>query len=272
MPTIHAFISDLDDTLLTEDHRMTTRTEETLRRILGQGVKVILASGRSAASMRPTVRQIDTPWPYIAYNGAQIVDAKTGDVLAAEEIPLELAREALLWFEKRNVHMHFYYGDDWFYAQRNDISDSYGRSSGVEGTEAGTLSKYIHSDTPKLLGVDTPERVQELIGESRAVFGDTLSITTSKPFFIEITSPNATKGNAVRKLAGMIGLTPETTICAGDSLNDLSMLQWSRLPVSVANARDEVKAAAWRIAGDGRRDGIAILLDELIPEVSPYVD
>jgi len=77
--------------------------------------------------------------------------------------------------------------------------------------------------------------------------------------------PDATKGSAVRKLAAMLNLAPETTLCAGDSLNDLSMLAWSKLPVSVANARAEVKAVAWRVAGDGRRDGVAELLDELIP-------
>ena len=267
MPIIEAFISDLDDTLLTEQHKMTMRTEQTLKRLLAQGVKVILASGRSAASMRPTVKQVGTPFPYISYNGAQIVDAATGKVLVANEIPLELAREVLAWFEDKGVYAQYYSGDDWYYAVRNELSDEYGRSSGVIGTEAGTLSKHISGSTPKVLAMEEPKRVQELIVEARGVFGDTLSITTSKPFFIEITSPKANKGNAVRELAGMIGLSPETTICAGDSLNDMSMLEWSGLPVSVSNAREEVKRVAWKIAGDGHQDGIAILLDELIPEV-----
>lgn len=268
MPIIEAFISDLDDTLLTEDHTMTERTRQTLSRLLSQGIKVILASGRSAASMQPTVRQVGTPWPYISYNGAQIVDAKTGDVLVADEIPVALAREVLQWFEARGVYMQYYAGDDWYYEKQCSISDDYGKSVGVIGKEAGIkLSQHIEGPTPKLLGVDTPERVQALIAEGKEAFGDRLMITTSKPFFIEVTSPTATKGNAVRRLAEMIGLDPATTICAGDSLNDLSMLEWSEIPVSVANARDEVKRVAKYIAGDGRKDGIAILLDELIEEV-----
>lgn len=267
MPTIHAVISDLDDTLLNADHQLTCRTAQTMQRLLRQGIKVILASGRSAASMRPTVRTIGTPYPYIAYNGAQIVDSGTGEVLAANEIPLELAREVLQWLEARQVYAQFYGGDDWYFAKRSDLSDSYAVSTGVKGTEVGTLSEYITASTPKVLGMDTPERVQALIAESREAFGNRLSITTSKPYFIEITSPKATKGNAVQTLAGMIGLSPETTICAGDSLNDLSMLEWSKLPVTVSNAREEIKAMAWRVAGDGHADGLAILLDEMIPEV-----
>lgn len=263
---IRAFISDLDDTLLTEDHGMSDRTAETLRRVLRQGVKVVLASGRSAASIRPFVRKVGTPYPYIAYNGAQIVDAKTHEVLHASEVPEALAREVLRWLEDKGVYAQFYGGDDWFYAEENPFAESYARSTGVAGTRIGTLSAHLSGPTAKVLAVDDPARIQALIAEGRERFGDALMITTSKPYFMEVTSPGATKGKAVAKLAGMIGLAPETTLCAGDSLNDMSMLTWSARPIAVLNARAEVKAVAWRVAGDGRHDGIAALLDELIPE------
>lgn len=271
MPEIKAFISDLDDTLLTEEHQLTDRTAQTLQRLLRQGIKVALASGRSAASMWPTVQKVGTPYPYIAYNGAQIVDSKTRKVLSSNEIPMALAKEVLAWFESRGIYCQYYEGDNWYYAKRCDISDEYGKSSGVIGTDAGMpLHQAVSSDVPKLLAVEDPRKVPALIEESRKVFGDQLIITTSKPFFIEITSPLATKGNAVRTLADMIGLSPETTICAGDSLNDLSMLRWSKLPVTVSNAREEIQSIAWRVAGDGHQDGMAILLDEIIPEVDEH--
>lgn len=269
MHTIQAVVSDLDDTLLTVDHRLSDRTLQTLRRIQLQGVKVILASGRSAASMRPIVGQAGVLYPYIAYNGAQIVDPKTHEVLASSEIPRELAREALKWFEARGIYTQYYQGDDWFYAEPSQIADEYGKSSGIPGTLAGEkLSTHITEQTAKLLAIADEGLVQQLLPQARAAFGDRLSVTTSKPHFIEITSPGATKGNAIGKLADMIGLAPETTICAGDSLNDLSMLAWSRMPVTVENAREEVKRVAWRIAGNGHQDGLAILLDALIPEVN----
>ena len=267
MPTIDAIISDLDDTLLNAWHQLTERTERTLKRLLDQNVKVILASGRSAASIRPIVERIGTPCPYIAYNGAQIVDSQTHEVLAASELPLALARDVLRWFEARGVHMQYYQGDDWYVAATSELSEAYGRSSGIPGIAAGMpLSEHIAGDTPKLLGIHDAEGMPALIEASRQVFGDRLMITTSKPYFIEITSPQATKGNAVQRLAGMIGLSPETTICAGDSLNDVSMLEWSKLPVTVANGRDEVKRIAWQIGTeDNDHDGLALLLDELIP-------
>ncbi len=267
-PTIRAIVSDLDDTLLDSQHRLSERTERTLRRLIAQGVIVVLASGRSAASVRPYARQIGSPYPYVGFNGAHIVDGKTDRILHATEIDTDLAREALRWFEDRGIYAQYYLGDDWYYEKRCALSDEYGRSSGIEGKEAGMrLSDFVDAPAPKLLGMAEPSDVPGLIAASRAVFGDALSITTSKPYFIEVTSPLATKGNACQQLEKLIGIAPETTLCAGDSLNDLTMLRWSKLPVTVKNARDEVKAECWH-TGDytNNEDGLARLLDQLIPE------
>ncbi|MCL1965331.1 MAG: Cof-type HAD-IIB family hydrolase [Firmicutes bacterium] len=266
MAEIRAVITDLDDTLLNERHQMTGRTVATLKRLTAQGIKVILASGRSAASIRPQMAKAGTPWPYIAFNGAQILDAGTHLILSASQVPMELARQVLLWFEARQVYAQYYDGDDWYYETPSQITEDYAKSSGIAGTRtAGRLSESIVRPTPKVLAVAAPDRVPGLMAEAAKAFGNSVAVTTSKPCFVEITMPDATKGHAVRKLAAMLNLSPETTLCAGDSLNDLSMLAWSKLPVSVANAREEVKAVAWRVAGHGHKDGLAELLDELIP-------
>lgn len=244
---------------------MTERTAQALRRVQKQGVKVILASGRSAASMRPFIERIESKCPYIASNGALVVDPATNSVLVNNEVELSLAKEVLWWLESERVYCQIYGWDSWFYAEKDVLADEYGMSSGVPGTMVGKLSDYIHEGTPKVLGIGEPERVFALMEEGNRRFAGKLSFTTSKPFFLEITSRTATKGNAVRALAEMLSLSPDTTLCAGDSLNDISMLSWSTRPIAVENARDEVKEIAWRVAGDGREDGIAALLDELIP-------
>lgn len=261
-----AFISDLDDTLLTADHSLTDRTAEALYRIQRQGVHVILASGRSAASMRPIVRKAGTTSPFIAYNGAQIVDSVTGEVIHSEEIPAELTREVLKWLSEENVYMQTYYGDDWFYEKEYPFAADYARATNVIGTLVESLQALATRPTPKVLGVDKPERVRELIERGKERFGERLSITSSKAYFLEITMPGATKGIAVRALAGRLGFTKDTAVIAGDSLNDLSMLTWTNYPVTVENAREEIKSIAWRVGGHAHQDGIAELLAEIFPE------
>ncbi|MDR0929047.1 MAG: Cof-type HAD-IIB family hydrolase [Oscillospiraceae bacterium] len=263
MPTMAAFVSDLDDTLLNAEHQMTERTVLALQGLLKKGIKVVLASGRSAASVRPLVKRVGTPFPYIAFNGAQIVDAKTDQVLHAAELPEALAREVLRFFEARGVYAQFYRGDDWFWAQDAEKAAAYAHATGIIGTRApAPLSAFLSGDAPKVLAVSDPLQVQALIAEGRRLFGDQLCFTGSKPIYVEVTLPTANKGAALARLSEMIGLDPETTFCAGDALNDMTMLQWSKHPVAVENARDEVKAMAWRVVGDGRREGIAAWLEE----------
>lgn len=109
------------------------------------------------------------------------------------------------------------------------------------------------------------DQIARLREEGQAAFAGRLNVSTSVPIFLEITAPQATKGNAVAKLAALKGWTKDTVICAGDGLNDLSMMTWSHWPITVKNATPEVLSASRLVGETCENDGIAGLLDELIP-------
>jgi len=52
------------------------------------------------------------------------------------------------------------------------------------------------------------------------------------------------KGAALRDLAERLGLAPDAVAFVGDDLNDLPALSWCGLPVAVAGAPEQVRAAA----------------------------
>lgn len=259
------FVSDLDGTLLTKDHHLGEYTIKTLRRLMDQGVHVVLCSGRSAASIRPYALEIGSKDPIVAFNGAQILSPVTGEKLACREIPVELAGELLEWMKDHQLYAQLYDGDDWFYDTPCVFSERYCISSGIIGKQVPSLSKYISNPAPKILGVDTDERVAEILPNMQKAFEGRLNVTTSAPYFIEVTAPGADKGFGMEQLSKILGNTPEDTICAGDSLNDMAMLRWTKHPITVSNARDEVKAIAEYVGGSAYEDGVAHLLDRLIP-------
>ena len=88
--------------------------------------------------------------------------------------------------------------------------------------------------------------------------------TMSKPFFIEGIAPDVSKGNALRRLAKRLNLTPENTMVFGDSLNDISMLEFSHNSVAVANARAETKQAARFTCRSNQEDGVAHFVAEQV--------
>ena len=62
------------------------------------------------------------------------------------------------------------------------------------------------------------------------------------------------------------GLAPDLAQgfgAAGDSANDVGMLKAAGLGCCMSNGTDEAKAAADRVIGDVREDGLAALIEEL---------
>ncbi len=261
-----AFVSDLDDTLLTRDHRLGEKTLRVLSGLMERGVRVILASGRAAASIRIYSAQIGTTDPIIAFNGAQVIDQRDGSKLYAREIPRDTALEMLAWLKKNGLgYAQVYQGDDWFYEKRCADSEYYERSSGVRGTQVASLADAVGTSVPKILAVADPKIIAEIRPQAQEAFRGVLNATTSCANYLEITAPGADKGSAMEALAQALSLTPDDTICAGDSLNDLPMLRWTHHALTVSNAREEVRREARYLAGSAYEDGVAEYLEKLIP-------
>ena len=61
---------------------------------------------------------------------------------------------------------------------------------------------------------------------------------------LECVKEGISKGDAVRRLCRHLNLPVTSSIAAGDSENDISMLKAAHIGCAVANATDECKAAA----------------------------
>jgi hydroxymethylpyrimidine pyrophosphatase-like HAD family hydrolase len=79
---------------------------------------------------------------------------------------------------------------------------------------------------------------------------------------ILITARSAGKWNAVRALARDFGISAAEIAAFGDDWNDLEMIQGCGAGVAVANALEEVRAAADFICASNEEDGPAHWLEE----------
>ena len=266
MPRFQAFISDMDDTLLPAHKPMSERTQRTLQRLSRQGVSVVLCSGRAGASILPFVRQTGAMGEMICFNGARVIDLKTGEVLVQNEIAPELAREMLAWLKARGCYAHYFQGDQWYCEEKCAEASAYAVKSGIPAKYTHRpLAECVSEPAPKLLGIGDPETIARLREEAEKAFTGRLNVMTSAPHLLEITSVKASKGAAVDQLCRARGWTKDDVICAGDGLNDLSMMKWAKYGVTVANAHPAIQALAWRQGPACDEDGVATLLDELIP-------
>jgi Cof subfamily protein (haloacid dehalogenase superfamily) len=267
---ILTIVSDLDGTLVPRvTFALAPRTVAAFRAAREAGARIIIASGRSGASMRPYAEELcgglTAEDRYISCNGAQVCNG-TGAVIRETAMPVEAVHAAVRWLRARGVYVQAYSSDGFVYDKECGYATAYAKSSGLRSVKVDDMIQFLDKPAIKLLGVDDPARVPSLIEQANEDLNGVVKFTTSEPQFLEISHPDVSKGNALRYLAGEMGFKPEDTLAFGDSLNDLTMLEWAGMSVATGNARKDVKRRADRVCGECGECGPAAVIESLLAE------
>jgi HAD superfamily hydrolase (TIGR01484 family) len=131
------------------------------------------------------------------------------------------------------------------------------------------LAQHQHEHTIRLGIVAPPadtKMVQKELGERFAgrVFCHSIAVTGQGVDVLEIFDPSVNKWEGIMHVARAHNILPEEIVAIGDDLNDLHMLRNAGLGVAMGNAHPEAKAAAKRVIGSNREEGLAAFLDELV--------
>lgn len=257
---------DLDDTLLAEDLTISERNIEAIRRTIEKGVTVTIATGRMYASALPYARQLELDVPLITYQGALVKTSLSGEVLFERLLDAEVATELISFGRERGVHMQAYHNDTLFTQEENAEALAYSKLSGVP-YQSADLQQVAKRGTPKVIYIADPVFLDEFQVEVKALVGSRANVFKSKPNFLEVTHPEASKGQALDFLANGLGITREQVIGMGDSYNDLDMLEYAGLGVAMGNAPEPVKRVADYVTAHHQEDGVAEALTRFILSV-----
>ncbi len=253
---VQAIAFDLDDTLLRDDRTISADTVEVLRQAAARGVRVIPASGRTRDSMKGFVAALGCASCFIACNGAEVWGTDLR-LWHQELLDAETARSVVRFAQERSCYCQSY-AEDCFYFNRQDAwAEQYAVSSSLRGVYTPDLLAWLDHPVTKVLLMAEPADIAQMMKEATTTFGDQVSLTCSKPYFLEVNPPLASKGNALAYCAKRLGFDMARTVAFGDSLNDVSMLQAAGRGVAMANAREDVKAMGFDVCGSNENDGVA---------------
>lgn len=267
---LQAAAFDLDDTLLHDDLTLSPYTLDIFRRLHDTGFQFIAASGRTPLSMRPFVDQLGCVSISIACNGAVIIDSATGQAIHREVFSVELAREIARFGNEHQCYAQTYSDDRFYFNEYSEYSKKYASASMLPGEYVGDLETYIREPRSKILMMADEAKIASMLAEASERFKDRVSVTCSKPWFLEFNPIRATKGIALRKSAELLGVSTDEIVAFGDSLNDLPMLLEAGSSVCVSNARPDVRSCCSAVCLSNQEDGVARYLAEhvLYEEVS----
>ncbi len=258
-------VSDFDDTLLKSDKTLSEHTLRVIKSLKNYKIPFTFCSGRMYDSLKRYIKDLEVEIPVISYNGALIIDPVSGESINHWSIELPLARQLISRLEDMNLYVQAYMEDKMYCREITDITRMY---TSVTGSKAHPthkpLSECIYAPPTKIIALTYPEEVQKLLPVMREEYDGRLVVTVSNPEFLEFVSPLAGKGSALRLLCGRMGIKREEVLAFGDSLNDLSMLEYAGHSVAVGNARIEVKAAADEVCLSNDEDGVASYIEGVL--------
>ena len=258
-------VSDFDDTLLKSDKTLSEHTLQVIKALKGRGIHFTFCSGRMYDSLRRYINALEIDIPVISYNGAMIVNPLDESIMEHWSIELPLAKELCARLEGLGLYIQAYMDDKMYCREITDITRMY---TSVTGSEAhplhSLLSESLFASPTKIITLTHSEEVKKLLPVMREQYKDKLVVTVSNPQFLEFISPRAGKGSALKLLCERMNIERGEVLAFGDSLNDLSMLEYAGHAVAVGNARPDVKAAADEICLSNDEDGVAVYIERLL--------
>lgn len=262
---IRLIAMDLDGTALQKDRKsFSPRLEAALLEAYRRGVAIVPVTGRQYG-MLPDCLKAHPEWEslVVCCNGGQILELGTGRRIWGVDIS-GAALEALLRIRaKYDLPMEFSSNSRLYLTQRDyqrqlpDPGLEFHRDTILanHGVFVDSLEPLCKRDVEKVNLLCIPAHLRETVAEELKAVD--VSAVWSSANCMEITHPEATKGNGIRALCEILGLPMESVMALGDSGNDETMLRQAGLGVAMGNAPDHVKAWARAVTDTYDRDGAA---------------
>ena len=278
MQTAGLMAVDLDGTLITDHGRITGKVYSALERAVENGWEIVIASGRTFYAARQIIEKL----PFIRYavlsNGACIIKLQDDSIMHMETLESGLAKNVVESIRSHGAIPALY---------TTDIMNQRVYYDSLE--RACTFFKwYVKKDTRCELVDNVMDYIDDvlqigMIDEKKTVLAirDTLKEfdvrVMALPFesahfggknndywFMQTVHKNATKSNALRRLAGWIDIPDGRLVAVGDNYNDADMIENADIGVAMGNSPDEIKKLANVIVATNNDSGLSQVVDEVI--------
>ena len=94
--------------------------------------------------------------------------------------------------------------------------------------------------------------------------GTRISAERSQPYYLDVTHPDANKGEVVLMLSQLLAIPSEQIATIGDMPNDVLMFQKSGVSIAMGNASEDVQKAATYVTTSNDEEGFANAMERFV--------
>ena len=262
---------DLDGSTLDNKGELVPENIRAVKEAMAAGVQVAVITGRMFASARRHAQTLGVKLPMIAYQGAQIRDVLTGEILFSTHLSGVMASDIVSLCDLNGLYPQTYVDDELCVSSSNPHVEAYAKYSGVPLKTVGNLAHWLLENddicergVPKVLAIGEEGKINKLWPIFANLYGKQVYITRSAAGFLEFVNPKVNKGIALTALADSLGIKKEEIMACGDNYNDLPLLQAAGLKIAMGNATEKLKIAADFVALSNEQAGVAQAIDKFV--------
>lgn len=264
-------VSDIDATLINSEFLIPDYNLEMIKRVRDAGIDFMLCTGRIFGSARPYAKFLDLDTPLITSNGAVTMEWRERKELFGTPMDAELCAEIFRILDDMDIYYHFF-AKETFYTRTFLHENATYRIMNERLPEDERFPMLQTKDPAATAAKDPVYKISIRFSDPRdgerflETFGSwkDIAITSSFSNNYEISAPGVDKSAALARYAEMRGIRPEEIISFGDNKNDIGMIRYAGVGVAVANAVDELKAAADYITDTNENDGVGKALARIV--------
>lgn len=258
-------VADMDGTLLDADGRIPDSFWPLLHRLRERGIAFAPASGRQYAKLAHMFEGEQEHMPFIAENGTFVV--RDGVELTSTTLDRSFVVEAvgiLRDLAAGGVDLGAVVcGKRSAYVERSD-APFLAEVRGYYATLAVVEDVLAPDDDILKIAVYDFGDAEVTTLPALAPFSATQQVVLSSHHWIDVMDRDVSKGAALRRLYGVLGLSPDQTAVFGDYLNDLELLDAATLSFAMANAHPDALARARYVAPPNTEAGLVTAVTQLL--------
>jgi Cof subfamily protein (haloacid dehalogenase superfamily) len=257
-------VSDVDGTLVKHDRTLAASTIAAAQRLRAAGVRFALISSRPAHGMDVLLAPLGIDTPRAGFNGGEILDP-TDRLVRQRTIPPDACRRAVALLEAAGTDVWVFTGGEWLL--RNLDAAYIPREQLSIGMPWRVVDDFVPHlcNVHKVMGTSTDFALMGRMEEElRARVRGAASVHRSQDYYLDITHPEANKGDAALALAALLGVDPREMACLGDMPNDLPMFEASGFAIAMGNAQASVQQRADVVTANNDSDGWALAIERFV--------
>lgn len=272
---IRLVVSDLDGTLLNDEHIVSKENKKAINELENKDIKFCIATGRLNASAKVIARELGGSYNIISCNGALIKSADGSERIYINSLKNNKAIAIAELLESMNQRYHFYTEDSVYSKTLSNSALCYHEQNLKNNDDKEDIRIVICEDIVKKAGIvqdilkfivffEDENDSQKIMNKLIEIEGIDISQSGTKN--LEIMNKNVSKGNAIKIVSDMYKIPTSEIMVLGDQKNDLSMFEIAGVKVAMANGNSRLKTAADFITKSNNDSGVAYAINKVIFE------